>query len=352
MARNRPSKRLDASRASPLNRRKLQHLEACLDETVDLQRDSFAPFKLRYQALPEVSLDEVSTEGEFAGNKIAAPLIISSMTGGVGKEFCDINRNLARGAEALNIPLGLGSMKVMLSHEDAQVSFQVRNVAPSVKIIANLGLVSFNYGMSYEDMEWIIETVHPDVFGLHLNALQESIQEGGDTNFAGLLHCLEKIIHRCPLPIYVKECGGGIAPQLVYRLANMGVDYVDISGSDGTSWSAVEGRFSRDPSLGELLKDFGLPTAWILENLRLEKAGKVKIIASGGIRNGIQGVKALALGAHYVSVARPFLLAALDSAEAVVEAGRRIIREMHTAMFLVGVSRVEQLNRSLLIHTP
>ncbi len=337
------------STSSPLAKRKLDHIQACLDDSVDLHKDSFVSQKLLYNALPELALEDVSTEVEFAGKAIAAPLIISSMTGGVGRKFRDINRNLASGAERLNIPLGLGSMKVMLNHREALASYEVRDVAPSVPVIANLGLVSFNYGLSYADIERVIELTNPDVFGLHLNALQETIQPGGDTNFRGLWTHLEQILGRCPLPVLVKECGGGIAPDLVQRLSGLGVHYVDVSGSDGTSWSAVEGMLSEDSSLGELFKDFGLPTAWILERLVKEKLGRTRIVASGGVRTGVQAVKAMALGADYVSVARPFLLAALVSADAVVETGRKLIQEMRTAMFLVGVRRVRELSRSVIV---
>src|SRR5262245_19825718 len=336
---------------SPLNDRKMQHIRACLDDSVDLQRDSFAPLKLLYNALPELSLDEVSTETRFADQIISAPLIISSMTGGVGDEFVSINRNLAHAAQELNIPLGLGSMKVMLKHKEAEASFRVRDVAPKVKLIANLGLVSFNYGLTFENVQRIIDRVQPNAFALHLNALQEVIQVGGDTNFKGLLVRLEEIVRRCPVPVVVKECSGGIAPPLVYKLAEMGVAYVDVSGNDGTSWASVEGRVGGN-ELGELFKDFGLPTRWILENLDPAKLGNTKIIASGGVRDGIQAAKALALGAAYVAVARPFLLSALKSFDDVIETGRRIIAELRTAMFLVGASRVNQLDRTFLMRRP
>ncbi len=334
---------------SRLVQRKFDHIQACLNESVDLHRDSFASLKLLYNALPGIALEDVFTEVRFGGKTIAAPLIISSMTGGVGRQFREINRNLARGAEQLNIPLGLGSMKVMLNHREALASYEVREVAPSVPVIANLGLVSFNYGLTYHDIERVIDLINPDVFGLHLNALQEAIQPGGDTNFRGLWEHLKDIIERCPLPVYVKECGGGIAPHLVHRLSDLGVHYVDVSGSDGTSWSAVEGMLSEDSSLGELFKDFGLPTAWILERLAKEKLGKTQVVASGGIRTGVQAVKAIALGADYVSVARPFLLAALESADAVVETGRKLIREMRTAMFLIGIRRIEELSKDVIV---
>ncbi|MGI8782858.1 MAG: type 2 isopentenyl-diphosphate Delta-isomerase [Acidobacteriota bacterium] len=349
MKKNPPAPTARPLQVSSLNERKLQHLQTCQDESVDLNSDSFACYKLRYNALPEIAIEDVSSETEFAGKKIAAPLIISCMTGGVGRSFRDINHNLARGAAELNVPLGVGSMKVLLNHREAEESFQIRKVAPSVSLIANLGLVSFNYGLEYSDVARIIDLIRPDVFGIHLNALQEAIQEGGDTNFRGLTARLEELTRRCPLPIYVKECGGGIAPGLVYRLAEIGVSYVDISGRDGTSWAAVEGQLSRDPSLGELFRDFGLPTAWILKNLSREKVGRIRVVAGGGIRNGIQAAKALALGAQYVSVAKLFLLAATESAEAVVETGCRLIRELRTAMFLVGARNVDQLDRSLLM---
>jgi len=334
--------------AATTNQRKLNHIEACLDDSVDLQRDSFAVWKLRYCALPELALEEVSTESEFAGKPIAAPIIISSMTGGSGESFRRINGNLARAAEALRIPLGLGSMKVMLGDPAAESSFHVREQAPTIPVISNLGLVSFNHGLALDAIERVQEVAHPDVFGLHLNALQEVVQEGGDTDFRGLFAHLEAILRRCRLPLYVKECGGGIAPELVARLAAMGVAYVDVSGNDGTSWAAVEARLSADPSLGELFRDFGLPTAWILERLP-EGGGPARIVASGGIRNGLQAAKALALGADYVSVARPFLQAALDSAEAVIALGERLIRELRTALLLTGCRSPAELGRRHLL---
>lgn len=332
-----------------LNRRKGQHIEACLDDAVDLGQDSFARFRLRYLALPEIARDEVRTETVFAGHKIQAPLIISCMTGGAGAEFERINANLALGAEALGIPLGLGSMKVMLRHKEAQASFMLRHIAPNAVVIANFGLVSFNHGLTYEDVDRIVDSVRPDALGLHLNALQEAIQEGGDCDFRGMLKHLEAIARRSKIPVYVKECGGGIAPELVERLLSAGADYVDISGSGGTSWAAVEGSLSQDPSLGELFRDFGLPTAWILERLApgLRQCGK--IVASGGIRNGLQGAKALALGASYFSMARPFLIAAHESPEAVIALGRRVITELRTAMFLTGVRECGELHQSLLL---
>ena len=181
-----PQDEVTARTKESLTRRKQGHIEVCLDSSVDLERDSFADLKLRYNALPELALPEVSTETRFADRTISAPLIISSMTGGVGEEFKRLNSNLAAAAERLRVPLGLGSMKVMVKDEAAAPSFEVRDLAPSVPLIANLGLVSFNYGLTWDHAAEIIERIRPDVFGLHLNALQESIQEGGDTDFRNL----------------------------------------------------------------------------------------------------------------------------------------------------------------------
>lgn len=334
-----------------LNRRKLAHLKACEEAGVDLGRDGFSHWRLIYQALPEIALQDVTTQSSLADRPISAPLIISSMTGGVGEPFVTLNRRLAEAAETLRIPLGLGSMKVLLAHAQAQPSFSVRDIAPSVPIIANLGVVSFNYGLGPEEVNAIIDIVRPDVFGFHLNALQEAIQEGGDTDFRGLREKLGDMIARIHLPILVKECGGGIHPRLVSELISMGVDYVDVSGSDGTSWSAVEARLSSDPEFGELFRDFGLPTAWILERLDASLRRSGRIVASGGIRNGLQAAKAIALGADFVAMARPFLLAATESTEAVVAVGRRLIRELQTAMFLVGAPRLDNLTMDVLDHS-
>ena len=338
--------------AATLSRRKQEHIQACLDDEVDRRANTLASHKLRYLALPEMALDEVSTETTFAGQSIAAPLIISCMTGGPGATPARINRNLAKGAQALGIPLGLGSMRVLLAEPRARASFAVRDLAPGVPLIANLGLVSFNHGMGLEDVERIIDLVRPDVLGLHLNALQEVIQEGGDTDFRGLTAHLRTLCREVELPVFVKECGGGIAPHLVEDLFRAGADYVDISGNDGTSWAAVEGRLSSDPGMGELFKDFGLPTAWILERLSRAMVKDRRVVAGGGIRTGLQAAQALALGAGYVTMARPFLLAAMKSAGEVEALGRQVIDQLRTAMFLVGARDLAGLTREVLLEPP
>ena len=332
-----------------LNRRKEGHIDACLDDAVDRAVDSFDGLKLRYNALPELSRADVVTETTFAGRGIRAPIIVSAMTGGAGARPLHINRNLAQGAEVLGLPLGLGSMKVLLRDDGAAASFMVRDLAPSVPVIANLGLVSFNYGLEWSDVARLIETVRPDAFAFHLNALQESIQLGGDTDFSGLKERLAELIERCPIPVYVKECGGGISPELVHEIAAMGADYIDVSGNDGTSWASVEARLGPDPEFGELFRDFGLPTRWILERTNPDQLGPTTLVAGGGIRNGVQAAKAIALGAGFVSIARPFLTAALESPDAVVAAGSGLIDQLRTAMFLSGAGSIEALNRRLLI---
>ncbi|MDH5750811.1 MAG: type 2 isopentenyl-diphosphate Delta-isomerase [Deltaproteobacteria bacterium] len=331
------------------NLRKARHLEACLDDGVDLARDSFGAYRLCYRALPEISLDEVSTGCAFAGRRISAPLLIGPMTGGLGEPFLKINRNLALAAQELGLPLSLGSMRVALESPAARESFMVRSLAPDVPLVSNLGLVSLNHGLSLPAAAELAGEMDADVFGLHLNPLQEVIQQGGDTDFRGLEERLREVLAGVGRPVLVKECGGGIAPPLVARLAALGVDYIDISGADGTSWAAVEARLADDPALGELFADFGLPTAWILEHLGPHQKGSARIIAGGGIRNGLQAVKALALGGHMVSMARPFLQAAMDSADEVIRLGQRFIREMKTAMFLVGARQLEELGPHLFL---
>lgn len=341
-----------AGRSAPnVNRRKRAHLKAVAEADVDLAQDSFARWQLGYNALPELSLEEVDLRAEFAGRPIAAPLIISCMTGGIGEPFVTINRRLAEAAETLRVPVGLGSMRVLLEHPRARESFAIRAIAPSVPIIANLGLVSLNHGVTGDDVMRLIDVVQPDLFAFHLNALQEAIQDGGDTDFRGLLGKLADLVRRIRLPVYVKECGGGIAPRLVRDLFDLGVRYVDISGRDGTSWSAIEAALSRDPEFGAIFRDFGLPTAWILDQLGRGGSVPPGVVASGGIRHGIQAAKALALGAEFVAMARPFVLAASESTEAVVALGQRFIRELRTAMFLVGARSLASLNRGQLIST-
>lgn len=335
--------------AERTGQRKRDHLRAVEDASVDLARDSFAHWRLLYNALPELALDAVSTRTEFAGKAIAAPLIISCMTGGPGEPFVTLNRRLAEAAERLGIPIGLGSAKVALMDRAALESFRIRDVARSVPVIANLGLVSFNYGITLEHARELIDVLQPDVLALHLNALQEAVQPGGDTNFRGLRGTLRSIIRESPVPVYVKECGGGIHPRLAAEIVEMGAAYVDVSGSDGTSWSAVEARLSTEPDFGMLFSDFGLPTAWILERIPPELKRRGRLVASGGIRNGIQAAKAIALGADFVAMARPFILAARDSTEAVEAVGERFIRELRTAMFLCGAADLSALDSNVIV---
>lgn len=327
----------------PINQRKLDHIRIVSeDAAVDRRQGYFDRIHLTHRALPELDLSAVDPSTRFLNKALSFPLLISSMTGGADEELIRINRNLAIAAEAEGVALAVGSQRVLLSNEAARDSFALRAVAPSTVLLGNLGAVQLNYGLGTEDCETAVEILEADGLYLHLNPLQEAVQPEGDTNFSGLADRISEIVLRLRQPVIVKEVGAGISVADAERLRAAGVRYVDVAGSGGTSWSMVESRRSGEPSLGELFGDWGIPTPLALRQMKPLR-GEVTLIASGGIRNGIDMAKAVILGASLCGLARPFLDPARESADAVRAVIRRLRREFTTAMFLLGAGRMEAL---------
>ncbi len=327
----------------PINQRKLDHINIVSeDHTVDRRQYYFDRIHLTHRALPELNLAEVDPSTRFLGKELAFPLLISSMTGGADPEIIRINKNLAEAAEAEGVALAVGSQRVFFSDAAARESFELRKLAPNTVLLGNLGAVQLNYDMGFADCEAAVKVLDADGLYLHLNPLQEAVQPEGDTNFSTLRSKISVIVKTLKQPVIIKEVGAGISAVDVEHLLAAGVKYIDIAGSGGTSWSMVESRRSEDPELGELFSDWGIPTPVALQAMKPYRH-EMTLIASGGIRNGIDMAKGMILGASLCGMARPFLNPARESADAVREVIRRIKREFTTAMFLLGAGGIDDI---------
>ena len=323
---------------SDIARRKREHLDAIAQDPAIERGDSgFAAIRLMHRALPEIALDDIDTRCEFLGKTLRLPLLISSMTGGDDPEIRRINHNLAQAAEQSGVALAVGSQRVQFTNPAAEASFRLRDTASSAVLIANLGAVQLNYGFTAEHCQRAVETLAADGLYLHLNPLQEAVQPEGNTNFAGLAAKIAAVVRELPVPVLLKEVGSGLSPADIALGKQAGVRYFDLAGRGGTSWSRIEHHRRRDPAdtLGLTFQDWGLSIA---DALRLNRAAHpdVTLIASGGIRNGIDMAKAVLLGAELCGIAAPFLAAAQESAAAVSAAIARLEREYRTALYLLG----------------
>jgi isopentenyl-diphosphate delta-isomerase len=326
---------------SELEKRKTEHVQiVAKDESMDRRKFYFDEIRLTHRALPEVDLKAIDPSVEFMGKKLSFPLLISSMTGGSGEQLAAINRNLAEAAEAEGVAMGVGSQRILFSDPPARASFDLRSVAPTALLFANLGAVQLNYGMTVDQIQSAIDVLKADALILHLNPLQEAVQPEGDTGFSNIRKKIGEIVQSLDVPVIVKEVGAGISKADAKLLIKAGIKTIDVAGSGGTSWSRIESARCEDPALGELFQDWGIPTPLALQ--QLAPLG-VTLIASGGIRTGIDMAKAMVLGASLCGMARPFLNPAMESAEAVRKVIQRMKREFVTTMFLLGADRVEKI---------
>lgn len=328
------------------DRRKADHIRINLEENVQFPRltNGFERYRLMHRALPELDLQAVDTDVELLGKRLRLPLLISSMTGGT-EAAAAINRNLAQGAQARGIAMGLGSQRTGLEQAETAHTFRVRDLAPDILLFANLGAVQLNYGYTVDHCRRAVDMIEADALILHLNPLQEALQADGDWNWSGLLSKIEAVCRRLGAPVVVKEVGWGIGEETARQLREAGVAAVDVAGAGGTSWSEVESHRAPTESLRQLCRtfaDWGIPTADALLMAR-RGAPELPLIASGGMRDGIEAAKALALGATAVGIASPFLKAAAASADEVIARIDQFAAELRTAMFCVGAGCVAAL---------
>jgi isopentenyl-diphosphate delta-isomerase len=325
--------------------RKAEHIRLALDQRMQLGVHYFDEYHFEHAALPEIDFDDIDIGVDFLGHRLAAPLLVSSMTGGTEAAGL-INRNLAAGAERTGIAVGIGSQRKALEDPAKADTFKVREVAPSVPLLANLGAVQLNYGLGARECLQAVEMIGADALILHLNPLQEAIQPEGQRNFAGLLPKIGEVVRALPVPIVVKEIGCGISAATARALAGQGIRIIDTAGVGGTSWARIEAERAGDLDLGEVFAGWGIPTPLSIREVR--SVGGLTVIASGGLRNGIDVAKALALGADLAGMAYPFLQAATESPERVVDKVQRIVLELKICMFCLGVKNVADLRHARL----
>ena len=321
--------------------RKVDHIRINLEQDVQFPRltTGLERWHFLHQALPELSLRQVDTATTIFGKRLSAPILISSMTGGTALAR-DINRNLASAAQQQGIAMGLGSQRAAIEDPALESTYAIRDVAPDILLFANIGAVQLNYGYGLAQCQRAVDMVGADALILHFNVLQEAVQAEGDIDFSGLLRKVAGVCEKLPVPVIAKEVGWGFSQAAARSLAEAGVAAIDVAGAGGTSWSEVE--YHRAPSafhgrVARSFADWGIPTA---DAVRYARAGApaLPIIASGGLRDGIDIAKCLALGADLAGLASPFLRAASESATAVCELIRELTTQLQIAM-LCSASR-------------
>ncbi len=336
-----------------VEQRKVDHIRINVEEDVNFKNltTGLESYYLMHEALPELDFSAIETRTALLGKTLDTPLLISSMTGGAD-EARKINLTLAEAAQQVGMAMGLGSVRAAIEDTSLSYTYQVRSVAPDILLFANLGAVQLNYGYGLEQCQRAVDICEADALILHFNALQEAVQPEGDGNFAGLLNKVETICARLPVPVIAKEVGWGFSETTARRLAAAGVSAIDVAGAGGTSWSQVEmyrAPTPRHARVAGAFVDWGIPTAEAIQYCR-RGAPNLPIIASGGIRNGIEVAKCIALGAAAVGFAGDFLRAAVEGGvEGVIDTAETITDELRVAMFSSGADDIATL-ASLPLH--
>jgi isopentenyl-diphosphate delta-isomerase len=341
-----------------INQRKNEHLDICINNRFDIEMEistGFEDISFVHQALPEVDFTEISLETTFLQKAFKYPLFLSPLTGG-SKKGLKINKIIGEVAEELGIGFGVGSQRAAINNQELQESFTVsRRAAPTAFIAGNLGAIQLVNGFSISEVKKAIEMIKADALMFHLNPLQEIIQPEGDHNFKGVLKEIAKIGSEIEQPIIIREVGCGISREVANELAANNIGAIDIAGAGGTSWAKIEAiraqrvRKKKSYRLGELFGNWGIPTVMsLLEVISIIK--NTPTICSGGIRNGLQAAKALALGADLVGIGLP-VLRELEKGgkKQLIDYLQQIIFELQTAMFLTGANRIEVLQEKPLL---
>ena len=329
---------------SAISRRKASHLELCIREDVESHgRTLLDEVHLFHEALPELSCSEVDSTVELLGRRLRAPVLISGMSGGT-EEAGTLNRALAAAAQKHGLGMGVGSQRAMLLDPSSVETYRVRDVAPDILLLGNLGAVQA-CAAGPARVARLAEEIGADALCIHLNVAQELVQDEGDRDFRGCLATLGSLVNELAIPIVVKETGCGLSPRTLDRLRDAGIRWVDVSGAGGTSWTGVEALrgSQRQQALGAELREWGIPTA---ASVVFACQAGLRTIASGGIRSAGDAVRALALGAEAVSLALPFLRAYAEQGETgVLGAAGRLIEGVRALMLLAGARKVVDLRR-------
>ncbi len=333
----------------PIQSRKADHIRICLEEDVQCQEitNGLERYRFTHCCLPELDREDIDIKTRFFGKILNAPLLISSMTGGT-EQAKMINQRLAAVAQTYKLAMGVGSQRVAVEKPQVADTFAVRQFAPDILLFANVGAVQLNYKYGLDQCLQIIDMLEADALILHINPLQEFIQPRGDTNFRGLLDKIDKLCSKLPVPVIAKEVGNGISATMAEKLLAVGVRAIDVAGAGGTSWAKVEGERAENAlqrRLGLTFADWGIPTADCITSIRAI-APHVPLIASGGLRHGLDVAKAIALGADIAGLAMPFLKAAVESETALQDLAEVLIAEITTVLFCTGNTNLSELKHS------
>jgi isopentenyl-diphosphate delta-isomerase len=307
-------------------------------------------YQFSHHSLPEINLKDVDPRVTVFGKLLSAPLLISSMTGGT-RESYEINQVLAEAAQETQIAMGVGSQRIALEHPELAYTFKVRNHAPDILLFANIGAIQLNYGYGINDCQHAVDMIEANALVLHFNPLQEALQKEGETQFAGLIDKVETICKVLSVPVIAKEVGWGFSKHDISLLNQAGVSAIDVAGAGGTSWSQVEMYRAKDDTqrkLASSFSDWGIPTVEVILNV-LEVAPALTIIASGGLRTGVDIAKCIALGATLGGMAGPFLKSAKQSVDETIKLINLIKQEICVCMFATSSQTPDQLRQDKLV---
>lgn len=329
-------------RKASIESRKDDHIRINLEEDVTSGLSTgLEQYRFVHEALPDLNVDQIDLSQNLFGKTLQFPILISSMTGGTSHGLM-INTILAQAAQEFRLAMGVGSQRIALERNQTRNSFQIRRIAPTALLFANLGAVQLNFGLSVDDCQKVVDMIEADALILHLNPIQEALQEGGNTDFKGLLKKIENVCRSLEVPVIVKEVGWGISAETAIRLVNAGVQVIDVAGAGGTSWSQVEKfRMSDDNRrfVAEAFRTWGIPTAESIVQIH-ETLPQIPIFASGGLKNGIDILKCIALGAKLGGMAGKFLQAAAEGENQVLNLAEILIQQMKICMFGIGVENL------------
>lgn len=339
------------TKVAPIDQRKADHIKINLEQDVRSALTSgLEKYHFIHEALPEVDLNRLDTTVNLFGKRLHSPILISSMTGGTS-EAETINLRLAEAAQECGVAMGVGSQRAAIEHPEQAKTFQVRRVAPDILLFANLGAVQFNYGYGIDQCKQAVDMIQADALYLHLNPVQEAVQDAGDTNWVGIAKKIEEICKKLEVPVIAKEVGWGISERTAKLLSDCGVKAIDVAGAGGTSWSQVEMHRAPDEFTRQLAATFvgwGIPTADSILNVK-KAVPEMTIFASGGIKDGLDIAKCIALGATLGGMAGNFLKAAAISTEKAIDVMKLTKRQIEVTMFACGVEKLEGLKVGKLI---
>lgn len=334
------------SEVAPISSRKSEHIRINLSEDVDSAiSNGLEKVNFIHRALPELDFDHIDQSTTLYNKVLEAPILISSMTGGT-PEAASINHTLAEAAQATGIAMGLGSQRAAIENPSLENTYHVRAVAPNILLFANLGAVQLNYSYNIDHCLRAVDMVEADALILHFNALQEAVQPGGNTKFSGLAKKIAMVCKNLPVPVIAKEVGWGFSKPDILLLEDCGISAIDVAGAGGTSWSQVEMHRAKEPHQAQVAAafiDWGIPTATAISNVRAT-APNLLVFASGGLRNGVDIAKCIALGASLGGMARPFLKAAAISIEETIRTINIIKNQIQICLFASGTPNLPDLN--------